>query len=302
MIEQTNSDSGDIEAGQAFDDLIDEVTDRLHAGQTVDVDDYARRFPDHADRLRKLVPTMQAMAEIDHSIEGLDDLERSETPAPIALGDFKIIREIGRGGMGVVYEAEQVSLGRTVALKVLPFAAVMDQKAITRFKNEARAAATLDHPHIVPIHAVGNERGVYYYAMSLVNGMTLAEVIAALQHRVNANASSRLSIDDILSDNSAAASPLGSDGKAIGCEETLEGGSRSLEAVEDASLGATSPTRRDVQAAISTHAALFAPEYFRNAARLGIQAAEALDHAHQHGVVHRDIKPGNLMIDTNSKL
>src|SRR5262249_56961677 len=97
------------------------------------------------------------------------------------LGDFHILRELGRGGMGVVYEAEQISLGRRVALKVLPFAAMLDKQQLHRFKNEARAAATLDHPNIVAIYSVGCERGVHYYAMQLIEGQSLAEAIA--QHR-----------------------------------------------------------------------------------------------------------------------
>ena len=78
--------------------------------------------------------------------------------------------------MGVVYEAEQISLGRRVALKVLPFAAMLDKQQLARFKNEARAAATLDHPNIVAIYSVGCERGVHYYAMQLVEGQSLAQV------------------------------------------------------------------------------------------------------------------------------
>ncbi len=96
------------------------------------------------------------------------------------LGDFRIIREIGRGGMGVVYEAEQVSLGRRVALKVLPLAAVLDQRQLQRFRNEAQAAATLHHPHIVPIISVGVERGVHYYAMHLVEGPSLEELLRGI--------------------------------------------------------------------------------------------------------------------------
>jgi len=95
----------------------------------------------------------------------------------VNLGDYRIIRELGRGGMGVVYEAEQLSLGRLVALKVLPFANMLDQKQLVRFKNEARAAATLEHPNIVPVYAIGIERGVHYYAMKLIPGQSLAEVI-----------------------------------------------------------------------------------------------------------------------------
>src|SRR5207245_3539962 len=96
---------------------------------------------------------------------------------PEALGDFRIVRELGRGGMGVVYEAVQLSLGRRVALKVLPFAAALDAKQLQRFKNEAQAAAHLHHTNIVPVYAVGVERGVHFYAMQLIAGQNLAAVI-----------------------------------------------------------------------------------------------------------------------------
>ena len=88
------------------------------------------------------------------------------------------VREVGRGGMGVVYEAEQISLNRRVALKVLPFAATMDPRQLQRFQNEAQAAACLHHANIVPVHGVGCERGVHFYAMQFIEGQTLAEVIA----------------------------------------------------------------------------------------------------------------------------
>src|SRR5207248_254630 len=97
------------------------------------------------------------------------------------LGDFRIIREIARGGMGIVYEAEQISLGRRVALKVLPFAATLDPKQLQRFKNEAQAAAQLHHTNIVPVFGVGCERGVHYYAMQYIEGQTLAGVITELR-------------------------------------------------------------------------------------------------------------------------
>src|SRR5262249_38938187 len=94
------------------------------------------------------------------------------------LGDFRLVREVGRGGMGVVYEADQLSLRRRVALKVLPFAAALDARQIQRFQVEAQAAACLHHPHIVPVHGVGCERGVHYYAMQLIEGQSLAAMIA----------------------------------------------------------------------------------------------------------------------------
>ena len=97
------------------------------------------------------------------------------------LGDFRIVREIGRGGMGVVYEAEQLSLGRRVALKVLPLAAALDRKQLQRFQLEAQAAACLHHTNIVPVHAVGCERGVPFYAMQFIEGRSLAQLIAELR-------------------------------------------------------------------------------------------------------------------------
>src|SRR5204862_1577365 len=101
----------------------------------------------------------------DPSPTGLAPLAGDDGPVSGVLGDFRIIREVGRGGMGVVYEAEQVSLGRRVALKVLPYAGALDPRHLQRFRNEARAAASLKHDHIVSVHAVGCDRGVHYYAM-----------------------------------------------------------------------------------------------------------------------------------------
>src|SRR5205085_12110607 len=97
------------------------------------------------------------------------------------LGDFRLLRQVGHGGMGVVYEAEQISLGRRVALKVLPLAATMDPRQLQRFHNEAKAAACLHHTNIVPVFGVGRERGIHFYAMQLIEGQTLAALIAGLR-------------------------------------------------------------------------------------------------------------------------
>src|SRR4029077_15845709 len=100
------------------------------------------------------------------------------------LGDYRIVREVGRGGMGIVYEAEQISLGRRVALKMLPYAATMDPKHLQPFKNKAKAAASLRQDHIVHVYGVGCERGVHYYAMEFIEGQTLAQLIAGMQRIV----------------------------------------------------------------------------------------------------------------------
>src|SRR5262249_7453927 len=161
----------------------EQLIDKLHAGET-DVESFIAAHPEHESALRHLLPALQIMADLSGADESkaseIEDwqLGLSNEPANSALraphsslptlGDFRIVREVGRGGMGVVYEAEQISLRRRVALKVLPFAAALDPRQLQRFRNEAIAAASLHHEHIVPVHAVGCERGVHFYAMQFV--------------------------------------------------------------------------------------------------------------------------------------
>jgi tetratricopeptide (TPR) repeat protein len=167
------------------------------------------------------------------------------------LGDFRIVREVGRGGMGVVYEAVQRSLNRRVALKVLPFAAAMDPTQLRRFHTEALAAAQLHHTHIVPVYSVGCERGVHFYAMQFIEGQTLAQ--------------------------------------AIGERRRMEGGSATYSPAGDVASSTPTPSSRS-------------REFIRLVAALGIQAADALDHAHKLGIVHRDIKPANLLLDAEGNV
>jgi eukaryotic-like serine/threonine-protein kinase len=144
----------------------------------------AGRTPDRAALLAEYADVAGPLAEC---LDGLDFLRDAGGPAadlpPAAvgridqLGDFRLIREIGRGGMGVVYEAEQVSLGRRVAVKTLPAAAGVSPADLRRFRHEARAAALLAHPHVVPVYTVGCDRGVHYLAMRLIPGRSLAELI-----------------------------------------------------------------------------------------------------------------------------
>ncbi len=163
-------------------ELIEQYLERLQAGEALDPSEFAAQYPEHAEALRQLLPALQMMADLSRS--ALKD--RSGRPLPddvIApelgvVGDFRILRELGRGGMGVVYEAEQLSLHRRVALKVLPLAGGLDPRHLQRFKTEAQAAAQLHHTNIVPVFSVGCERGVHYYAMQFIDGQTLAQAIA----------------------------------------------------------------------------------------------------------------------------
>src|SRR5438034_9260596 len=157
-----------------------EFTARLNRGERPDIEEYAGRYPEIADLLRQALPALQAIDFLAPGSASANDSELSPNQITGCLGDYRILREVGRGGMGIVYEAEQISLGRRVALKVLPYAATMDPKQLQRFKNEAKAAASLRHEHIVPIYAVGCERGVHYYAMEFIEGQTLAQLIAGM--------------------------------------------------------------------------------------------------------------------------
>ena len=172
-------------ADPILDDLIEAFAAKLQAGDRIDPEAYAQEHPERGEELRRILPAMLVLADLAQSSghllpTGISRGDDSDT-ALGELGDFRILREIGRGGMGVVYEAEQISLGRRVALKVLPFAAALDPKQLQRFKNEAQAAAHLHHTNIVPVHAVGCERGVHYYAMQFIEGQTLAQVIQELR-------------------------------------------------------------------------------------------------------------------------
>jgi WD40 repeat protein/serine/threonine protein kinase len=186
-----------------------------------------------------------------------------------------LLRELGRGGMGVVYEAEQVSLGRKVALKILPTAATLDPRRLQRFQNEARAAAALHHTNIVPVFAVGSEHGVHFYAMQMIEGQTLAGVLRELR------------------------GPAG--GRAAGQQAAATGGAEQTTAYPPPDPAAGAPSTAP-QGALSTTGGVGSKDYVRSVARVGVQAAEALDYAHQLGVVHRDVKPGNLMVDGRGQL
>src|SRR5262249_50958759 len=149
----------------------------LEAGPAPDRSAFAAGSPDIAAELTECLDSLEVMHAASPG-------RRQLPPAGpgTALSDFRFIREIGRGGMGVVYEAEQISLERRVALKVLPFAATLDPKQLQRFRHEAQAAAQLHHPNILPAHALGSQGDVHYYVMQLIDGQSLAAVIEELRH------------------------------------------------------------------------------------------------------------------------
>jgi eukaryotic-like serine/threonine-protein kinase len=263
---------------------LEEYRALLEAGQRPDREEFLARHPEVAGPLAECLAGLEFVhaAAPDISEGGLAEgpvLAEGIQPA-LPLGDFRLVRRVGSGGMGVVYEAVQLSLGRRVALKVLPFAAALDPRQLQRFQNEAQAAAGLHHTNIVPVHAVGCERGVHYYAMQFIDGLTLAALIAGRRR-------------------AAGLDPT--DGGAAGPVSGPEATTPYRPRLADAGAAEAGASTQQV-AALVTERSVWSPAYFRTVANLGVQAAEALEHAHQTGVVHRDVKPGNLMLDGQGRL
>jgi hypothetical protein len=157
----------------------------LEAGARPDPKAYAARFPELGD---ELLERLMGLEFIQRATSGLRHSEGVCSAPPLGaqtLGDFRILREVGRGGMGVVYEAMQLSLGRRVALKILSHTGDLDEKPRRRFKNEVQAAAQLHHGNIAPIYAVGCEGAVHYFAMQFIEGQTLAVIVAAIREKVS---------------------------------------------------------------------------------------------------------------------
>lgn len=253
------------------DVLAEEFADRLRRGETPSVSDYAARHPTFAAQLREVLPAVAQMEQLKRL--------RSPTaifnvkPIPTHLGDFRIVKELGRGGMGVVYEAVHESLGRRVALKVLSARGLNSPKQRERFLREAQAAAKLHHTNIVPVFGFGEHDGEPYYVMQLIPGRGLNTVVASWR-KTTADAGKTVAGDDA---------------------------DRTTRMVNKDTPKPNRTTRRRES---SQHTAPAGPAFgdWAFVARVGVQAAEALQAAHDQGILHRDVKPGNLLLEDDGRV
>lgn len=385
--EETFVDDEPVE--DRLDELAAEFVERCRNGESPTIADYAKEYPDLAKEICDLFPTIAQMEGLKVQIE--QDQQPTSKRGMIAghvplsqLGDFRIIREIGRGGMGVVYEAEQMSLGRRVAIKALPLLSVSQPELVKRFQREARTAARLHHTNIVPVFGVGEAEGFHYYVMQLIDGIgldtftgdntdtksdsiasqlmteldaltdesqaqSLALLVPDQAADRNASVDNSENTDSVATAKSIPTRPADSSEPTRELADILHDNSTSLSipslrkvddsvAVSQTDAGTANdavvedavPVPEEVRAKeslvddtanhdLTAQQPRIAPSMsdgfgeqaspkkpssdqtlsIAQIVEIGIQAADGLHYAHAQGTLHRDIKPGNLMLDGN---
>lgn len=340
MIEST-SDRNPVDV------LADKFAARLREGSSPSIEDYAEQYPELADEIRATFPSIAMMERLSQKEHTERQFERQTSRLTghmtETLGDFQIVREIGRGGMGIVYEAVEKSLKRRVALKVLGPGVADSPKQIQRFIREAEAAARLHHTNIVPVYGLGEEQDLHFFAMQFIDGVPLSDVIRSVSGRPARSDDSAVSDGGTLADKlltPAASNDTRTDSdcfSAADAAQVLLSGTlknRSLRAtgestVEEPATGQVSPEKvtvtesvdssrwngelhrlphelqsdaetspsESVQLAGEKTLPEISMRYWRSIARIGSEVADALYYSHQHGVMHRDVKPSNLLLD-----
>lgn len=319
------------EPAEQIDHVVAQFADKVRSGSSPSIEEFISQFPQHAAILEKLLPSVLLVEQIarqaTHSTVSTEEhLElQSATKLPNSFGDFEILREIGRGGMGVVYVAFQKSLKRKIALKTLT-QQQPSEKSRARFKREAESAAALHHTNIIPVFGTGEEEGVLFYAMQLIDGVPLSSVIESLRLRVFGELSespataatgayvgysANQAVDQLLDGLSSKAvlEPLQF------TEQTEANDSKFASTVplpvqlssiashgDDATVDQPHHDQRSIGSNRLEGEVRLGSIYYKNIARLIASVANALQYAHHQGILHRDMKPGNLLLDRDNTI
>ena len=331
------------------DRLAEEFVARQRRGEHPDLAEYTDRYPQYAEAIRDLFPALALIERVKpdagEPTATHNGTSGAEDWRPTRLGDYRILREVGRGGMGVVYEAEQESLGRHVALKVLPGHALLDPRQLDRFRREARSAARLHHTNIVPVFGVGEQDGLHYYVMQFIQGQSLDAVLEEIRrlrrsgpaaavagppvdgdrrhsgrsHDVSTAAVARSLLTGQFArserDPGASGNPPTPDGPSPATPAAPPGLTQQLTATAavvdpgQAGTAVAPPAPRDSSATVHlpgqaelTSESGSARGYWQGVARVGRQVAEALAYAHGQRILHRDVKPSNLLLDAQGNV
>jgi serine/threonine protein kinase len=258
--------------------ITEEFAEKIRRGEQPTVDEFVELYPAHAKQLRQLLTTIEAMEKLagftsEKTVPANAVGHQDQLQPHTLFGDFELLEEIGRGGMGVVYRAKQTSLDRIVAIKLLGERVADKHTYSQRFQREARAAAGLHHTNIVPVFGAGIEQGTPYYIMQFIDGISLDQFLREV--------------------------------KTLRDFEQVD--AQTLSATDS-----TSPINRKCSRRqkvlqlldlwnLDVAKVLLQKQYYRVVAQIGYDVAMALDYANSLGIVHRDIKPANLIIDEHGK-
>ena len=258
---------------ELLDSVVEDFTARLRQGERPGIQEYSNKHPGMSEEIEELLTSVAMIEELKtQSNSSSDSLKREmkEIMRLDRIGDYRIVRELGRGGMGVVFEAVHESLGRRVAIKVMPNRTFDDEKYLERFRREAHAAANLHHTNIVSVFGIGQTGEHHYYVMEFVDGKSLSAILASLN-----------GLHESLTHDGVNTETVPAQGyRPSSIKNTLPDPNRHTVPVSNRFIGS-----KKIR--------------YRWAAQIGAQIADGLAYAHALGTLHRDVKPSNLLVDKN---
>lgn len=314
-----DAETPDLEA------LSERFVEDFRAGRRPSVDEYAERFPEFAEEIRELFPAL-LLLEKGGTREALSSLSQGASRQGFAISglerlkNYRIVREIGRGGMGVVYEAWDETLERVVALKVMKIFPGEEAQAIKRFQREAKTAARLHHTNIVPVFDSDVLDDKFFYVMQLVDGVNLEQFLRMKEAEASESLDNDSQNDDATAPSAAPSADVDSFAETSPLPPNYTPSEAEIPvAPQDAEQARPSPgffarraeAKRQRQETINPSAfgarfpaaskpllsvRIAESNYYQRVCDVVIQAAQGLDYAHRHDVVHRDIKPSNLVV------